>query len=175
MIQPRTYAGIGARATPKKIQENMTMAATQLSEHGLVLRSGGAEGADSAFERGAEPDKKEIFLPWQSYNGNKSLLYTPLWEAYNIAEYYHPNWSACTSGVRALMARNSHQILGASLNDPVLFVLCWTPNGAGGGGTGQAIRLAEDQNIPVFDMGSMPLEEIADRINPFIMEGADHG
>ena len=52
------------------------------------------------------------------------------------------------------MARNSYQVLGRNLDDPVEFVICWTPGGSGSGGTGQAIRIAKDYQIPVFDLGS---------------------
>jgi len=31
--------------------------------------------------------------------------------------------------------------------------LCWTKNGKSSGGTGQAIRIANDYKIPVFDAG----------------------
>jgi hypothetical protein len=50
-----------------------------------------------------------------------------------------------------------HQILGDDLKTPVDFVLCWTPDGAetstsySTGGTGQAIRLAIANSIPVFN------------------------
>jgi hypothetical protein len=30
--------------------------------------------------------------------------------------------------------------------------LCWTKGAAGGGGTGQAIRIARSRDIPVFDL-----------------------
>ena len=53
-----------------------------------------------------------------------------------------------------LHARNCFQILGAKLDTPVSDVVCWTPNGSGSGGTGQAIRLAEMMNIPVWDLGN---------------------
>ena len=46
-----TYAGIGSRATPQAELEAMTEAAKMLSEKGYTLRSGGAKGADTAFEK----------------------------------------------------------------------------------------------------------------------------
>lgn len=168
MNHPRAYAGIGSRSTPPEVLEIMTQAASEFSSHGLILRSGGAEGADSAFEAGAEPGKKEIFLPWKGFNKNPSPLFSPLQEAFDIAAHYHPKWGSLGQSVRRLMARNVHQVLGASLNDPVLFVLCWTPRGSGEGGTGQAIRIAEAHGIPVFDMGATPIEEIVESINPLI-------
>ena len=51
------------------------------------------------------------------------------------------------------MARNALQVLGTDGQTPVDFIMCWTPNGSGSGGTGQAIRIARALNIPVFDLG----------------------
>lgn len=147
------YAGIGSRQTPSTVLMYMTRLAKRLAELGFVLRSGGAGGADTAFEAGAG-EAKEIFLPWKGFNGNKSRLYSQSDEAYAMAARFHPNWNACTRGARAMHARNCHQVLGADLDDPVQFVLCWTPNGTGSGGTGQAIRIARHYEIPVFDLGN---------------------
>jgi hypothetical protein len=61
------YAGIGSRQTPPDILAQMTRYAKRLQELGWVLRSGGAHGADTAFEHGAG-DMKEIFLPWPNFN-----------------------------------------------------------------------------------------------------------
>jgi predicted Rossmann fold nucleotide-binding protein DprA/Smf involved in DNA uptake len=46
------YAGIGARSTPPQILSVMTRLASKLEGMGYTLRSGGAAGADTAFERG---------------------------------------------------------------------------------------------------------------------------
>lgn len=171
----KTYAGIGARKTPDNIQIHMTSAAVQLSTCGFTLRSGGADGADSAFELGAPKDKKEIFLPWNNFNGRKLsepgviVPTTPLWEAaLKLAKQYHPVWDKLSGSTKSFMARNAFQVLGPDLNDPVSFVLCWTPNGRTEGGTGQAIRMATGMNIPVFNMGKMSLEEIQTQINNLI-------
>jgi hypothetical protein len=57
---------------------------------------------------------------------------------------FHPGWDKLSKGAKMLQARNSHQILGPTLeqDDAVEFVLCWTPGAKGGGGTGQATRIA---------------------------------
>jgi hypothetical protein len=38
-------------------------------------------------------------------------------------------------------------------------VICWTSRGLGGGGTGQAIRIAKAHKIPVFDLGKPDIEQ----------------
>jgi hypothetical protein len=52
-----------------------------------------------------------------------------------------------------MMARNCYQMLGLDLKTPVEFVICWTPQGKGAGGTGQALRIARDLKIPIYDLG----------------------
>jgi hypothetical protein len=125
------------------------------------LRSGAAEGADTAFEEGCDEaqGKKEIFTPWAGYNGRpKSEFGEPPELAYEVAERIHPAWHHLKRGGRTLMARNCQQVMGQNLGSNVLFVLCWTKGGKGGGGTGQAIRLAKALGIPVFDIGDPNLD-----------------
>lgn len=169
----RAYCGVGSRETPEDMQSMMYAAARQLEEAGLILRSGGAEGADTAFENGVwHWPNKEIFLPWNGFN-NRYLTQPGTYRleepykglATKIAREHHPNWNALSFGGESCMIRNVAQVLGAKLDDPVLFVLCWTPNGKGGGGTGQAIRIAKTYGIPVYDMGEMSLDSIAERIS----------
>jgi predicted Rossmann fold nucleotide-binding protein DprA/Smf involved in DNA uptake len=71
------YSGIGSRRTPENIQELMVKLGHYLAGRGWVLRSGGAEGADTAFEKGCDQvhGRKEIFLPWKGYNNNKSPFF----------------------------------------------------------------------------------------------------
>lgn len=151
----KTYAGIGSRGTPERVLQYMTKIAFRLNELGWTLNSGGAPGADLAFALGAK--RPNIFLPWPGFNGQNGIVATSS-EAMELAAQYHPAWNKLSTGARKLMARNCHQILGADLHTPVDFVLCWTPDGAETstsiktGGTGQAIRIAIDQGIPVFNL-----------------------
>lgn len=153
-----TYAGIGSRKTPPAVLHTMKRIAERLEDRGYTLRSGGADGADKAFESGCL--RKEIFLPWPGFNGNDSSLNSPSAKASEVAAAVHPVFSRLSDAAKKLMARNSHQILGADLRSPVDFVVCWTPDGAESerertpetGGTGQAIALASRWGIPVFNL-----------------------
>lgn len=150
----KTYAGIGARNTPEEVLDEMQAVAEELEEAGFILRTGGALGADDAFLAGVkEDDMVELYLPWQNYNGFQSKYSRPSSAAIEQAFLHHPNWGACKESVRKLHARNSHIILGANCDSPTDFVLCYTPEGKAGGGTGQAIRLADAHLIQVFDYG----------------------
>ena len=152
-----SYTGIGSRKTPKDILVVMTSLANKLSKKGCVLRSGGASGADTAFEEGAG-SAKAIFLPWDGFNNrSENLIDTFVTgndkEARKIAQRFHPAWNKCNASAKKFHTRNVHQILGFDLESPAEFVICWTPYADKSGGTGQAIRIAEEYNIPIYDLG----------------------
>lgn len=75
----RAYAGIGSRRTPPEVLGRMRRVAERLDARGYTLRSGGADGADSAFADGATD--KEIFLPWRGFNGVESVRTGPTQDA----------------------------------------------------------------------------------------------
>lgn len=149
------YAGIGARDCPEGILDLLEKTAKWLSERGHILRTGGANGCDTAFEKGCDAANgiKEIYIPWKGYNGSKSNLVVSNPRAFEIAKQYHPCYERLTQGVKKLHARNSHQMLGMNLDNPSAFVICYTKEGKRGGGTGQALRVAIDYDIPIFDFG----------------------
>jgi hypothetical protein len=149
------YAGIGSRETPLEVLNLFNTIGEFLVSKKFILRSGGAKGADKAFEDGCNivNGLKEIYLPWDRFEGSLSKFIVSNPKAFEIAKKYHPNWDSLSYGAKKLQARNSHQILGNDLNTPSQFVVCWTKNGQGSGGTGQAIRIANDYNIPILDVG----------------------
>jgi len=178
----RVYAGIGSRTTPPEVLKLMTQLATRLEELGFLLRSGGADGADLAFEQGVK-SLKEIFLPWPSFNGSRSPFSNPSPQAEEMAAQFHPAWSRLGRGPRKLMARNMHQVLGRKLDSPVEFVLCWTPDGveqgsmttSKTGGTGMAIRVASHYDVPIYNLAK---DDAMERLTDYIRattKGARNG
>lgn len=160
MSKTLIYAGIGSRQTPEPVLASMYSIAQQLSDL-WMLRSGHADGADMAFEKGciSKAGAMEIMVPWLGFNKaptNDARYIRP--KATDIlAEFagqFHPNWAKCKDTVKLMHMRNCCQILGEYGDAPVDMVICWTPGGKGGGGTGQAIRVAHHFDIPVFDLGS---------------------
>ena len=155
--KPIYYTGIGSRQTPKEMLDYMMTIGYTLAKSGLVLRSGAAEGADSAFERGCDAGhgRKEIYLPWNGFNhrtidGISVLPFST--EAMELASRTHPAWDKLNDGGRRLHARNGHQILGkdvSSLDALSRFVICWT---MGTGGTEQALRLARQYDVPIINL-----------------------
>ena len=165
------WTGIGSRSTPGSVCDLMTETATRLEDEGYILRSGGADGADYAFELGVkEYNNKEIYLPWIRFNDNPSSLVVDMnGPAPYFASQIHPAWDNLTRGPKALHARNVHQVLGKYLIEPSKFLICWTEGGKVVGGTATAINLAKCFRIPVFNLGSpkaegLTSEEIVSKI-----------
>jgi len=166
------YTGIGSRSTPEQVLRSMWAFARYMGGRGHTLRSGGAKGADTAFELGSDDVKghKQIFLPYRNFNKNKSRFHGSNKAARTIAKKYHPNWAVLGNVGRDFMARNAYQILGADLKTTTSFVICWTPNGKVTGGTGQALRMAEAFEIPVFNLAILSRDEADSQITKFIDE-----
>jgi hypothetical protein len=148
------YTGIGSRNTDSSTLRIMEKLGFHLAKKGFILRSGGADGADMAFERGCDRGggHKEIYLPWKGFNNNNSNLYTICPKAIEIAWEYHPNYYKLSEGAQKLMARNSYQLLGSNLKTKSEFVICYTTDGKDSGGTGQSIRISEAKKIKVFNL-----------------------
>lgn len=156
------YSGIGSRETPKEIRQAMCGIASFAESKGLILRSGGAEGADEAFESGVtDEDNKQIYVPWYQYNKHRSQLCFQSDEDFLIASYYHPKWKNLRKSTKQLHARNVQIVLGPyPTRNHSRFVVCWTPDGAYNhttrtketGGTGMGISIASSRYIPVFNL-----------------------
>jgi hypothetical protein len=150
------YTGIGSRKTPAGALEKMHRIGEWMAQQGFTLRSGAADGADTAFEEGCDMvgGAKEIYLPWRGFNGHPSPLYE--WalenEAHALAASIHPNWGACSQSAKQLHSRNCYQVLGYNLDSPSQLLICWTPRGEIVGGTATAIKIAKKFEIPVFNL-----------------------
>ncbi len=167
----KMYAGIGSRATPPPVLAVFAKIAGRLERRDYTLRSGAATGADTGFEMGVlKAEHKEIYLPWKGFNNSASKLHTISTRAFEMAADFHPRWNSCSSAARKFMARNCYQVLGLGLTDPVDFIICWTDGGKIVGGTGQALRIAEEYKIPVINFGSeslyySPMEALGKLVN----------
>lgn len=149
---PKYYTGIGSRSCPAWAYDIAYQLAILLSNYDYTLRSGGADGMDTAFERGCDSvnGKREIYLPWKGFNGNESHLYEIDTVAMEAAEYIHPYWNRLSPGAKKLHARNVYQITGYHWKHYSKFIICYTPLEKGG--TLQAIRIANEFNIPVVNL-----------------------
>lgn len=153
----KIYAGIGSRETPPDILDIMERLARKLSlTH--ILRSGGAIGADTAFERGCT-GAREIFLAKHA---------TPA--ARYLASEFHRLWESLPEYAQNLHGRNAMILLGKNLDNPVEFVVCWTKDGRDTGGTGMGIRIATSRGIRVCNLF---YPEWKARIEQFISTGTE--
>jgi len=152
----KSFCGIGSRKTPQEALDKMKKISQYLAGHGWILRSGGANGADMAFESGCDivAGKKEIYLPWKNFNNSTSELYCPTDNAFLIASTVHPVWDKLTQGAKKLHARNVYQVLGLDLNVPANLVIAWTPNGKEVGGTATALKLARQYKIRIINLAT---------------------
>ena len=176
------YTGIGARKTPIDILSEFKKWGANLAPY-LTLRSGGADGADTAFEVGCDSvnGEKEIYLPWKGFNNSDSPLYNIPIEAFEVAaDIYGSSWRYAKPATKKFMARNMQQVMGFGLDSPSVFVFCWTPDGCTTkkartketGGTGQAIAYADELGIPVFNFYNNIYSEL---VNFFTDHAKEYG
>lgn len=156
------YTGVGSRQTPVAILSQMVTMAEIFASFDWCLRSGGADGADAAFEKGCDriAGKKEIFIPWKGFNDHSSDKYNISVLAWDYASRIHPVWYKLSDAAKRLHARNVYQVLGEGLESPSSFLVCWTADGCerkedrnrDTGGTGTAIAVASENGIPVYNL-----------------------
>jgi hypothetical protein len=188
--QVKFYTGVGSRETPNDILKLMENIGEKLASQGWTLRSGGAVGADQAFERGmfkfAGYDQPyswlpaEIYLPWSGYedhykdtHGGLNILPSHIkLEDERIAEgmamAIHPAWEACKQGAKKMHTRNVFQVLGRTLDAPSKMLIAWTRldnRGNPKGGTATAINLANENGVTTFNLNK---PENFERINKWI-------
>jgi hypothetical protein len=130
-------------------------------QNGWWIRSGHADGADYAFEEGAGRSCI-VYLPWWGFNEQKPLHGTPRIKeevdqrALAIVRKHEPYVDELNKPMQLIKCRNVYQILGENLDRPVQVVICWTKGGAAIGGTGLAMKIASDKNIPVLNLEDIP-------------------
>lgn len=155
--------GIGTRKTDKQAFAMLYNIARRMAHQGWELRSGGAIGADTAWERGWDGfDAKQIFLT----RGTSLVIakntacghisyYGDIWlEAEDIASRIHPRWENLDEASQALHTRNVFQILGLDLQSKTDVVAAYAPPAGNSvkGGTATAFNLARAKGIPTFNL-----------------------
>lgn len=104
---------------------------------------------DQAFERGSNHSR--VYRPGDGSPEARVLYNDKIRRLLGT-----PHTSRMRPVVAALIVRNMHQILGDHLDDPVSFVVTWTPTidwrDPEAGGTRYALALAALHQIPVANM-----------------------
>lgn len=156
--------GIGSRKTPPDVLDDMERIGAWCRDWNVPVRSGHAEGADWAFERGAQ-ELCIAYLPWRRFNDHlrsraRKVVFTPSEEVTEIVRSVHPAPDKLSAGAWKLHGRNVYQILGTRLTKPSTVVVCWTPGGKLVGGTASALALAALKGIAIYNLALTPAEEV---------------
>ena len=152
----RYYAGVGSRETPLREQARMEKISKLLGELGYYLRSGGAEGAGQAFERGAEI----AGYPVEEWSPN--ISYFPLHE-WATEKASSTCWELPLERMSAYkissITRNMYVLFGddSEILKPVDFVVYWSasdPMEKGGGceETRSVVRASHEAGIPTYNL-----------------------
>lgn len=164
------YSGVGSKSTPQDVKDVMYELSFKLGQKGYILRSGGARGADDAFEMGAcdVDGDMEIYLPYNKYQGreeDQDNYFVPdnfdnYEKAIKYSRKFHPCFKKLSPAEKKFIVRDTYQVMGRDLHTLSDFVVCWTPDGCitdkqrtkKTGGTGQAISIASYYSLPVFNL-----------------------
>lgn len=161
-----SYTGVGSRETPRRVLLLMERMAYCLALKGLNLRTGGAPGADLAFEAGAARGRGfiEVFIPWPSFgkeSKNHKKYFMPFTNARTtvmaerLAKSVVPHWDNLKQGARKLHSRNTFQVLGRTLNDPSDFCIGYAKvlkKDQYKGGTNTAFQLARKSGVQLINL-----------------------
>lgn len=171
----KIYAGIGARATPNNILSIMKRAGYCWAQQGWLLRSGGAHGADSAFQEGCEAGGgyQEIYIPRRGFNDQFASIergiIVPSRTQMDEADYIMRQCGVTPPEKYAdLFRRNVFQIIGLDFKSPARFVLFWAPindRGDPTGGTGASIKIARCYGVPCYNLRR---QDILDRVTAVV-------
>lgn len=163
--QYHRFTSVGSRKTDEKAEERYCRALTTIysTYPKSILCTGDATlGGDKIswkYYLGKKyrfgPPNRNYYLPETVVVDEHSSYYE---RARVIASSLHGGWNYMSPFQQSLHVRNAFQVLGAKLTRPSEFLLCWTPDGAEKstssktGGTGTAIRIANQYGIPVFNL-----------------------
>jgi hypothetical protein len=148
------YTGVGSRKTPLPVIKGMEEFAFGMAERlpDYTLRSGGAQGADSAFYRGCVE------------GGGSSEIWSPRHE--HVVEHewardfasllcWERPLNTMKPFIQTLIIRNMYQVFGEDGNSPSDFLIYWCPGnplgkGFESGGTRYAVRAAHAAGVELF-------------------------
>lgn len=169
MTTIKAYAGVGSRTINFVEAAIVEEFATALCAQGYTCYSGFAPGTDQAFGVHSKW-QVALMLPWRRFNHEESAY--ALHKVYlgeisrelrqqciDAVWRHHPAAHRLGTGAMKLLARDYLQINGVPEKGlpPVDFVICnATPEGNSvKGGTRQAVMVAIEKNIPVFNIRTL--------------------
>ena len=167
MIQSKYFTGIGSSVTPKEICSLMSLIGKKLDERGWILRSGGAIGADLAFEKFVKNKYIYTVKNFDFSESNYSFCKTELSSVWDKKLNFDDYNSYC----QILLMRDINQVLGSvkTSTEHSKFLIAWTKsenyNDSSIGGSRIAIRCALKYGIKVYNLvNKATLEMIKKRL-----------
>lgn len=161
------YSGVGARETPDNILRAMGLVSSELAKRNWHLRSGGARGADSAFEEKAGNNYTSYRVadgfPYRGIPIVSFSDFSPTEDEIAFTKSHYKSYNYKSDYIKGLQIRNGRILRG--LGPDYLhskFVVCWTEGGKDIGGTGVTIRMAHTLNIPVFNLDAGDTQKMLD-------------
>jgi hypothetical protein len=154
---------IGSRNITELELDVLRQLADKFHAMGYILRSGGANGSDSAINH---LENVQIIIPWNGYNGfwhDGCRIFTldklpDQALAAEIVRKIHPNPTSLSPGAFKLHARNAYQIAGVNglnqneLSEAVFYCADTAADGLPRGGTRTAVLLAMKNGIKTYNI-----------------------
>jgi hypothetical protein len=164
----KTIACIGSRETAPAILSWMIDTGAALVRAGYAIKTGNAPGADQAWAIGANevnPVMVTLCLPWAAFEpaaihpGNVIQVYTPAQHSRyaQAALAAHPKPQLLSDTAIKLHARN------AMIVEDVHMVLGTLGTKHGGGGSGNAFRIAQRNKIGTFNVSDAFVREAIEK------------
>lgn len=166
---------VGSRKITQQEVQTLTKFSDYLTQYGFILRSGKAEGADTAGElafRSWSETSPEIYIPWKNFKGgspnigDEIVLPLPV-ETLEYVKRIHPAFERLSQGACKLHQRNIHQVLGMDLKTPSKLLIACSDGYFDKyniervkGGTSTAWNLATELGIPCINIRNRSDEEI---------------
>lgn len=160
---------IGSRNITKTEFQTLKEIAEFLHNKDFILRSGGADGADSSI---MHLKNIEVFIPWKGFNKITNgivLNQRNLNIAKKAIKVIHPAYDKLSHGALKLHCRNVQQVWGEDLEDPTatsIVVFCADEDifNNVSGGTRTAVEIARRKKIPVYNIRQNSEKSVSEMI-----------
>ena len=159
-------SGIGTRTPTEEQRRRCFKLGAWVVFSGGTLHSGNANGIDYAFASGGnsiDPTQVHLHLPWDSVKGfnreqivEGNIVHVPPYPDWmeELTLRLHPRGPYLKRGALMLHTRN------VSIVHPTQLCLAYPSDKIGGGGTGQGMRVAENQGIELIDLNHYGVGEL---------------
>ena len=170
----RVITGIGSRNTPTNVLLAMEQIGAWCKKNKIYVRSGHADGADYAFEKGAQ-EYTLVYLPWNTFNSQLPILgkhiefpsedLRLLSFCKQIVNDCHPAADKLTNIHWKFMIRNVLQLSGYQQTHYSSAVVLYADvrddifgKEQVQGGSNLVFQFARKRGIPIFNFASVPAD-----------------